>query len=275
VSLVHGAAVCQTDGASLRRRGSKAVAHGERSEPSMLIALVALTTSFIATSDPRQHEDNIVTLARETGGAALVVDLHCPVFGTADLTKQADVVVHGNIEGVRNRLSFDERTVVTEYELRPSRILKGSAVSSRPGPLTEESFRAVVPGGRVFHEGLEISVDVNVFPEAERFQRGEEVVLFLTAHEFEPGIYRIGGCGSGGFRVVDGRVVAMLRSVAVRRGDTPKRSPRFSGGCSALSRRPCGCGEAKPKANLKSDAFDGPQRGLVLPTTANSLRTSA
>jgi hypothetical protein len=194
---------------------------------AVLILLAALTTSLVAPSNPRQQDDSVVALARAHGKAMVVVNLGCPIFGAADLTRFADIVVYGSIAAVQSRLSFDERTVVTEYEVLPSRILKGPVVSNLPGLLMLDSLRAVVPGGIVFHEGLEIAVDVDVFPAAERLHTGEEVVLFLTAHESELGIYRVGGCGSGGFRVVEGRVVAMLRSVAIRRGDQPESLARF------------------------------------------------
>ena len=194
---------------------------------TLLVSFVALTTSLAGPSNLRQQDDSIVALAREHGKVMRFVNLECPILGAPDLTRSADIVVYGSIANVQSRLSLDERTVVTEYEVLPSRILKGPAVSYRPGPLTLDSLRAVVPGGTVFHEGLEIAVDVDVFPAAERLQSGEEVVLFLTAHESEPGVYRVGGCGSGGFRVVDGRVVAMLRSVAILRGDKPESLATF------------------------------------------------
>jgi hypothetical protein len=68
---------------------------------------------------------------------------------------------------------------------------------------------------------------INTVPHAERLRWGAEVVLFLTAHESEPGVYRVTGTPWGAFRVLDGKVVAMTREVARTRGDRPETLAAF------------------------------------------------
>jgi hypothetical protein len=135
------------------------------------------------------------------------------------MVREADIILHGTLIAERGRLSLDERSVYTEYDVVPFRILKAPAASRRTGYIASDRLRVVLPGGSIDHQGLNITMTINTVPHAERLRWGAEVVLFLTAHESELDVYRVTGAAWGAFRVLDGQVVAMTREVAGSRGD--------------------------------------------------------
>ena len=60
------------------------------------------------------------------------------------------------------------------------------------------------------------------FPEDEAPKIGEEMTLFLTRSEAEPGKFRMIGNASGAFRIAEGKVAALTAAGARERGDSPQ-----------------------------------------------------
>jgi hypothetical protein len=195
----------------------------------VLILLAALASSPNASANPQQpSDDSLAAIARERGGEAhVVVDVCGGGLTLPQMALEADIILHGTLAEERGRLSLDERSVYTEYDVIPFRVLKGPATSSRPGRVVSDRLRVVLPGGSIEHEGLIITMDINIVPHAERWRWGAEVVLFLTAHESEPGVYRVTGTSWGAFRVLERKVVAMTREVARARDDRPETLAAF------------------------------------------------
>ncbi len=195
----------------------------------VLLLLAALASGPTAPADPQlPGDDSLAAMARDRGGEAhVVVDACGGSLPFPQIVLEADIILHGTLAAERGRLSLDERSVYTEYDVIPFRVLKGPATSSRPGRVVSERLRVVLPGGSIEHEGLIITMDINIVPHAKRLRWGAEVVLFLTAYESEPGVYRVTGTAWGAYRVLDGKVVAMTREVARVRGDRPETLAAF------------------------------------------------
>jgi len=194
-----------------------------------LFYTLALVLNTESLEPARQHDDSLVAMASRHGGHVhLVVDACGGMSQTLpELAAVADLVLHGRLATERGRLSLDEQYVYTEYEVEPLRVLKGQNASRHPGRILADRVRMVLLGGSAEHQGLSFMMTINIVPHAERLRWGAEVVLFLTAHENEPGVYRVIGGAAGAFRVVHGQVVAMTREVAKARGDRPEALAQF------------------------------------------------
>jgi hypothetical protein len=194
----------------------------------VLILFAALVSSASAPANPQYFEDSLAVRAREHGGEYhVVVDACGGSLPFPQMVQEADIILHGELAAERGRLSLDERSVYTEYDVVPLRILKAPAISSRTGYIASDRIRVVLPGGSIDHEGVTITMTINTVPHAERLRWGAEVVLFLTAHESELDVYRVTGAAWGAFRVLDGQVVAMTREVARIRADKAERLAAF------------------------------------------------
>ena len=75
-------------------------------------------------------------------------------------------------------------------------------------------------GSLTTSDGLRLSTTVNIFPESESFQVGEEVLLFLNyragtkTYGFTSGTF-------GAYRIREGMATLMTADAAKRRGDRP------------------------------------------------------
>jgi hypothetical protein len=67
--------------------------------------------------------------------------------------------------------------------------------------------------------GLQLSTTVDEFPETEAPMVGEEMILFLAPSETDSGKVRLSGNAFGAFRIIEGKVMALTNTAAVRRGD--------------------------------------------------------
>ena len=171
--------------------------------------------------------DSIVDAARRQGGA-VTIDLHVmPTVGTVEeLANLSSLILREKVVSLVTRLSKDERIVVTEYEIAPQTFYKGSfAVQSRPGFVPGLIVQR--PGGTMNFNGLRLATTLDDFPEYEAPKVGEEMILFLTRSEVEPGKFRMIGNASGAFRIAEGKVAALTAEVAQRRGDSPQTFQEF------------------------------------------------
>ena len=115
---------------------------------------------------------------------------------------------------------------MTEYVIAPLRVLKQTKPMNtvRPG----QTSRIVVnrPGGTLIDGGFRLWTSVDAYPESEALKVGEEAIVFLQ-YRAATGVYGFTSGPFGVFRVADGRVHAMTREVAQRRGDKPSAVSAF------------------------------------------------
>ena len=101
-----------------------------------------------------------------------------------ELTRSADVIVHGTVRRLESRWSGDGRLIVTDVEIQVTETLKGEA----PGTLV-----VTQPGGRVGDIAQRVSGLASFTP-------SEEVVVFLA----RPGgrDFRVVGLAQGKYQVL-------------------------------------------------------------------------
>jgi hypothetical protein len=92
------------------------------------------------------------------------------------------------------------------------------ATTARPGEATQ--IRVSRPGGVLIEGDTRLSTSVTSYPESEALKVGEDAIMFLQ-HRADAKTYGFTGGPFGVFRIVDGRVQAMTRETAQRRGDKP------------------------------------------------------
>ncbi|MGH9330175.1 MAG: hypothetical protein ACRD09_07025, partial [Vicinamibacterales bacterium] len=166
-------------------------------------------------------QESLIERARagaRDGKYVLNIDVYSQVFDVPRLTSESELIVHGRIDGDIQMLSPDSRTVITEYDVIPIKLFKNLTPpgSYPPGvPL-----KVWMPYGTVRLDDVEITINSNDFPAHECLRSGEEAVLFLTTEETDVTRLRLTGGASGAFRVSNGKVRAMTRDTAKRRGDS-------------------------------------------------------
>jgi hypothetical protein len=127
-----------------------------------------------------------------------------------EMVTASHAIVHGRIVDVRSEPTRDRMMVVTYVTLDVDEHLKGSL---------GESVTFLVPGGQV---GRYSRIVVG----APRFERGDEVVIFLSARG--PSIPYVFGLSQGVYRVAraaDGSAV-VTRPAVMARGAAPERVVR-------------------------------------------------
>jgi hypothetical protein len=181
---------------------------------------------FALLALPLQGRVSILDTARRNGGSVLVtVDIDSPVGVLSDVIPESDLIVRGIVQSVTPRISDDERIVVTEYEITPTRFYKRSSAQSAATPGATVSLVVQQPGGTMIVDNLLLKTDVNEFPEGEFLTKGEDVVLFLSP--IDRGRFRLQSGPFGAFRVLDGNVRAMTQIAATRRHDEAKTIAEF------------------------------------------------
>ncbi len=155
---------------------------------------------------------------REGGSATTTMGFEFDVAGVPELLSQSELVLYGRIIEVKPRLSPDESYVMTDYVIAPLRVVKNTKPMStaRPG----ESTRIVVnrPGGILIDDGYRLSTKVIGDSESEALKVGEEAIVFLQ-YRAAAQTYAFTSGPFGAFRVANGRVQAVTKEVAQRRGD--------------------------------------------------------
>ena len=118
----------------------------------------------------------------------VAVNAHASTFmamSQADLVRQADAVVQGEVVGLQSSWAPSGRIIVTDAIIAVDEVLVGSTASS----ITVRTF-----GGKVG----DYTVEAHGFP---KFQMGERVILFVQV-EPEDGTLRVLGYQQGHFRAV-------------------------------------------------------------------------
>jgi hypothetical protein len=185
----------------------------------------ALLASCIALGSAAAFGQDLQEIARQQGGSASsMIDVCGPISQPADLMSLADLVVHGRVTDVTVRLDADRTGVITQYAIAPIQAFKQRVIDVVPVPGTVKRIVVQRSGGSLITaEGLRLSTDVNIFPESESFQVGEEVLLFLI-YKADTKTYIFASGEFGAYRIRDGMASLMTANAVQRRGDRPMRS---------------------------------------------------
>ncbi len=181
-------------------------------------AVLAFLIALNPLSSPAQ---TLPEIAKRNGGSATgVMSVDEPISRPADLMSLADLVVHGRVTSMTTHLDTDQRFVITEYTIAPIQAFKQQQHVSVKTPGTTSNLVVQHFGGSLTTaDGLRLSTEVNIFPEAETFRAGEEVVLFLQYHP-DTGIYTVIS-QFGAYRIRNGVATLMTAQAAKNRGDQP------------------------------------------------------
>ena len=157
---------------------------------------------------------------REGGSATTTMGFEFEVADVPELLSKSDLVLYGRIIDVKPHLSPDESYVITDYVIAPLRAMKQTKPvnTARPGQTTQ--ILVSRPGGGLIEDGHRFSIAVTSYPESEALTLGEEAIVFLQ-YNVNANTYSFTGGPYGVFRVVGGRVQAMNRETAHRRGEKP------------------------------------------------------
>ena len=184
--------------------------------------ITALLASCIALGSTTAFGQNLAEIARQRGGSAnSMIDKDAPISQPADLMTQADLVVYGRVTDVTARLNAAQTEVMTEYTIAPIQAFKQRVIDTVSVPGTASKIVVLRSGGvLITPDGLRLSTTVNIFPEAESFQVGEEVVLFLI-YKTDTRSYVFASGEFGAYRIRNGMASLMTSNAAKRRGDKP------------------------------------------------------
>jgi hypothetical protein len=194
-----------------------------------------LVCALLAASLGFQGPESLITSARRLGGEAqngLDVELTFVPFGT--IVANSQIIVRGYVRSISSRLSADERWVLTQYEVTPTRFFKGSTPQlSRPGQTQPVLVTHI--GGTLEIDGLHLSSTVDIYPAADFLRPGDDVILFLSPAPLAAGCFSFEGGPFGAFRVTGGMVAAM--SSELRRNHQDEAFTQFEQRLNALLAR--------------------------------------
>jgi hypothetical protein len=190
-------------------------------------AATIFAVSVVSTT-PAAAGQTLPEMIRANGGVGgNSIGLDAPVSSMRDVVSGSDLVFRGGVVEARTLLSADESMVETEYVIRPIEAFKDERRQAVKTPGVVATIVVRRAGGRlVTEDGLRLWTSASIFPEAECFTVGEEVVVMLTyrpdvqAYSFTHGAF-------GAFRIRDGMVTPMTKEVAQRRKDVPTSIAAF------------------------------------------------
>jgi len=182
----------------------------------------ALLASCFALGSTIAFGQDLPEIARQHGGSAnSMIDIDAPISQPADLMSQADLVVYGRVTDVTVRLNAAQTEVMTEYTIAPIQTFKQRIVDAVSVPGTASKIVVQRSGGiLITPDGLRLSTTVNIFPESESFQVGEQVLLFLI-YKADTRSYIFASGEFGAYRIQNGMASLMTANAAKRRGDKP------------------------------------------------------
>jgi hypothetical protein len=175
---------------------------------------IAICSAYASTT---AGDQSMRALAKRHEGTVVenVVSEHFDRRTPLELLGSADTVLSGRIVEVTPHFSADERSIVTDYQIVPNRIVKRDPnldFAVRPG-----STRTLVvrrKGGTLIEDGVRYSTWLTGSSSAD-LSPGDEVVLFLSYDSGEKAYFFSGG-PFGAYRVKSGEVVAMAREADER-----------------------------------------------------------
>ncbi len=126
-------------------------------------------------------------------------------LSTEKLTRDAHLVVTGDVEDTRSEWTPDKKSIVTKAVISVQEVIKGSTV--------EKKILVLYPGGEVGDIGMKVSDEAPL-------RKGERVLLFLSPdNQFSNGsAYKISGRAQGKYTIGDD-LIARKRGFSVASGD--------------------------------------------------------
>jgi hypothetical protein len=121
-----------------------------------------------------------------------------------DLVKDSDLIAEVTVMGGQSRLSKNQQSIETDYDV----LVLNPLFSRQPTVRTGGKVVVTKPGGTVTIEGHQITTFEKDFPP---FQTGEEYVLFL-AFEQSTGHYAVRYGAQGAFRSAAGTIEQVSKS---------------------------------------------------------------
>ncbi len=109
-------------------------------------------------------------------------------LSTEKLTRDAALIVTGDVEDVSSQWSVDNKYITTTAVVSVQQIMKGK--------LEQKKVRVMYMGGHVGNIVMRES-------DVAQLSTGEKVLLFLSPDEQESGTYRIQGRGQGKYSIGD------------------------------------------------------------------------
>jgi hypothetical protein len=166
------------------------------------------------------QQGHLIDAARRNGGkVAAGFNISLPIANFEDVAAKSDLIVRGTVKRVTTRLSNDGEYVVTDFEIIPVQVYKGvrNAITA-PGTTNPLIVERV--GGTVVIDGLEMTVNANLYPETESLHQGEDVFLFLSQNGATDFIFTDGPYGA--YRIANDEVTSMTKHTAATRGEQPE-----------------------------------------------------
>lgn len=129
----------------------------------------------------------------------------------SDLVRSSDLVVRAVVNRGQSRLSRNEQSIDTDYQVSVLDVYRGSQ-----GTLAGTTINVWKPGGVVQIEGRSVKVSEDDFPP---FLAGEEYILFLAADA--GGGYAVVSGAQGAFRLAGGAAEQVSGKLKEERGALP------------------------------------------------------
>jgi hypothetical protein len=125
----------------------------------------------------------------------------------SELSRQADLVIDGDVQAIRTYLSNDECYVLTDYLLTPRAMVAGMALqSTQPGP---RPLVVTLVGGATTIDGVQVVVRDEQLP---LIPSGSRVMLFLQPSARDKDKFELVGAVSGAFALsADDRVSPLVQ----------------------------------------------------------------
>jgi hypothetical protein len=168
------------------------------------------------------------------GPVTILTGCECPDITLDALVSGADIVVQGTVEPLKTYTSSNERDLLTDYLITPTRMLLQRIAQTSPAPGRALSIVLTRWGGTTTLEGVQVTaVNRDVPP----LTGGREYVLFLRLDKERSGTFRDVASWAGTWGVTGGIVqllepgiygetFARVRGIAVDQLETElRRSP--------------------------------------------------
>jgi hypothetical protein len=147
-------------------------------------------------------------VVRETAGSGTIsatISRTSPTRDLATILSESDLVVEGTLDRSEVRLTRDEQSIETVFDVGVIQVLSQNAVPRAP----IKQLKVLQPGGEAVVDGRTVSVWISDFP---IFQVGRHLVLFLKKQVGEPdGVFSIVDAQNGSFDVRDGKIFSVAR----------------------------------------------------------------
>jgi hypothetical protein len=172
--------------------------------PCHRITAIALTIVCATVARPAGSQtlrDTVRATAPNPVHIHRTVDM--PTIELESLAGAADLIVQGRVKSLRTYLSSDEKDVLTDYLVTPTRILSQRTLVTSPVPGPAPAIVLTRWGGAMLLEGVRLTASD---PEVPPLEEGPEYVLFLQEDKDRKSTFRDVSVFAGTWRVESGLV---------------------------------------------------------------------